>query len=81
MRSFLFLLAACLTLSLCAQAPLGYQSPPKAILDLVDVPLAPNVLMDNAREHMVLLSRDAASTPLPTSVAVPPTTTRFRYVA
>jgi len=59
MRFLSLLLAICFSTALFAQSPLGYQSPPKAILDLVDVPLAPNVLMDDAREHMVLLSRDA----------------------
>ncbi|MEL7163150.1 MAG: S9 family peptidase, partial [Bacteroidota bacterium] len=42
-----------------AQNNLGYQQPDKAILDLVDVPLAPRVLMDDAKEHMILLYRDA----------------------
>jgi hypothetical protein len=59
MRNSIFLLAFCLAMSLCAQSPLGYQTPPPAILDLIDVPLAPTVLMDNDREHMILLSRDA----------------------
>ena len=36
-----------------------YQKPDKAILDLVDVPLAPQVLMDDNEEIMVLLYRDA----------------------
>ncbi|MFT7120227.1 MAG: dipeptidyl aminopeptidase/acylaminoacyl peptidase [Neolewinella sp.] len=37
----------------------GYQQPDVAILDLVDVPLAPSVLMDDTKEHMVLIYRDA----------------------
>ena len=37
---------------------LGYQKPSKEILDLVDVKLAPRTLIDDARENMVLLSRD-----------------------
>ncbi|MEO0733742.1 MAG: prolyl oligopeptidase family serine peptidase [Bacteroidota bacterium] len=45
--------------SVRAQNNLGYQQPDKAILDLVDVPLAPRVLMDDAKENMILLYRDA----------------------
>jgi dipeptidyl aminopeptidase/acylaminoacyl peptidase len=59
MRYFLLLVATCLTVTLSAQSPLGYQKPDQAILDLVDVPLAPSVLMDDAKNHMVLLYRDA----------------------
>jgi len=36
----------------------AYQQPPAEILNLVDVKLAPATLIDNAREHMILLSRD-----------------------
>lgn len=60
MKNFLPLL---LLLLLCtcvrAQNGLGYQTPDKAIMDLVDVPLAPSVLMDEAKQNMVLLYRDA----------------------
>ncbi len=42
-----------------SQDNLGYQKPDNAILDLVDVPLAPSVLMDSKRENMILLSRNA----------------------
>ena len=56
----------CLFLLLCtcvrAQEGLTYQRPPQEILDLVDVPLAPTVLMDHERTHMVLLYRDAYKT-------------------
>ncbi|PPK85956.1 dipeptidyl aminopeptidase/acylaminoacyl peptidase [Neolewinella xylanilytica] len=45
-----------------AQLNLDYQQPPEEILELVDVPLAPTVLMDHEREHMVLLYRDAYKT-------------------
>ena len=49
-----------LLLGTCVRAQnLSYQQPPKAILDLVDVPLAPTVLMDADRKHMVLAYRDA----------------------
>ncbi len=42
-----------------AQAPTTYQTPPQEILDLVDVPRAPGVLLDDRQENMVLLYRDA----------------------
>ncbi|MDX2432826.1 MAG: prolyl oligopeptidase family serine peptidase [Bacteroides sp.] len=45
--------------SLQAQENLEYQKPSQEILDLVDVPLAPQVRLDNNKEHMVLLYRDA----------------------
>jgi dipeptidyl aminopeptidase/acylaminoacyl peptidase len=47
---------------LSAQENLSYQKPSQEILDLVDVPLAPSVLLDNNKEYMVLLYRDAYST-------------------
>jgi len=45
-----------------AQQNLSYQKPSKEILELVDVPLAPSVLLDNNKENMVLLYRDAYKT-------------------
>ncbi len=48
--------------TLLAQVSLDYQKPPKDILDLVDVPLAPAVVMDDAEENMLLLYRDAYKT-------------------
>ncbi|MEL6652350.1 MAG: S9 family peptidase, partial [Bacteroidota bacterium] len=45
--------------SLIAQENLTYQKPPKDILDLVDVSLAPGVIMDDDAENMILLYRDA----------------------
>lgn len=42
-----------------AQENAGYQQPPKEILDLVDAPLAPRVLMDDKAENVILLYRDA----------------------
>ena len=47
---------------LIAQVNLDYQKPSNEILELVDVPLAPSVLMDNNKENMVLLYRDAYKT-------------------
>ena len=40
------------------QENIGYQKPPKAILDLVNAPLAPSVLINDSGEHMLLLYRD-----------------------
>ncbi len=51
--AFIFVLG-----SMFAQENLGYQKPPKDILDLVDAPLAPSVLINESGEHMVLLYRD-----------------------
>lgn len=42
-----------------AQQNLEYQKPPQEILELVDVQLAPSVLMDDSKENMILLYRDA----------------------
>lgn len=42
-----------------AQEKLDYQKPPKEILELVDVPLAPAVWIDNQGENVVLFYRDA----------------------
>ncbi len=46
-------------LSAQAQENLNYQKPSQEILDLVDVPLAPQVRLDNNKENMVLMYRDA----------------------
>lgn len=53
------LLFVCLAHLLQAQENITYQKPPKEILDLVDVQLAPSVLMDDKKQYMVLLSRNA----------------------
>ena len=55
---FLAMLAPCLI----AQVNLDYQKPSQKILELVDVPLAPSVLLDNNKEYIVLLYRDAYKT-------------------
>ncbi|GLX86161.1 hypothetical protein tloyanaT_24140 [Thalassotalea loyana] len=55
--SGVFLLSASVHVSANADAP-EYQKPSKEILELVDVKLAPYTLIDDARKHMVLLSRD-----------------------
>jgi hypothetical protein len=40
------------------QENIGYQKPSKEILELVDAPLAPSVLLTDDGEHMILLYRD-----------------------
>ncbi|MGM0582210.1 MAG: alpha/beta hydrolase family protein [Bacteroidota bacterium] len=54
---FLFLLIS-VSWNLKAQENLDYQKPPKEILELVDAPLAPSVLIDKKGENVVLLYRD-----------------------
>jgi dipeptidyl aminopeptidase/acylaminoacyl peptidase len=60
-KAFIFALTMVFA-GLGAQETLGYQKPSREILDLVDVPLAPSVRMDNNKENMVLLYRDAYKT-------------------
>ncbi len=45
-----------------AQNALSYQQPPPSIMQLVDAPLAPTVLIDDRGEYMVLRTRDAYAT-------------------
>ncbi|MCF8233415.1 MAG: prolyl oligopeptidase family serine peptidase [Bacteroidales bacterium] len=45
-----------------AQENIEYQKPPEEILELVDVEHAPSVLMDEEKEYMVLIYRDAYKT-------------------
>ena len=59
MRIYLPLLLLLLLCTSVRAQNIGYQTPVKAIMDLVDVPLAPTVLMDEKKEQMVLLYRDA----------------------
>ncbi|MEL6810396.1 MAG: prolyl oligopeptidase family serine peptidase [Bacteroidota bacterium] len=56
---FVLLLLLCTTPLFYAQENTGYQKPPKEILDLVDAPLAPSVIMDDSGDNVVLLYRDA----------------------
>jgi len=58
---FLFL-ALMIFPGLTAQENLDYQKPSKEILELVDVPRAPSVLLDDKQEYMVFLYRDAYKT-------------------
>ncbi len=59
---FLLLCTVLLPFLLNAQVHLDYQKPPLEILELVDVPLAPTVLLDDSEETMILLYRDAYKT-------------------
>ncbi len=45
-----------------AQEPVTYQAPPDAIRQLADAPLAPRILLDDARAWMVLRERDPYAT-------------------
>ena len=58
----LFLLASMFCFTLSAQQNTGYQKPSQAILDLVDVEMAPGVMMDNAERYMVLSYRSQYKT-------------------
>ncbi len=62
MKQFISLLLILLFSVGFAQENIDYQKPPNEILELADVPLAPRVLLDNNRQHMVLLYRDAYKT-------------------
>ena len=53
-----FLSILCFTGATFAQENLTYQKPPKEILDLVDVPLAPSTLIDSDAKRIVFLYRD-----------------------
>ncbi len=59
MKYFFYSLLFLLLIKVNAQESLDYQKPSKEILDLVDVPLAPRVLLDNNYEYLILRYRDA----------------------
>jgi dipeptidyl aminopeptidase/acylaminoacyl peptidase len=59
MRIVVLLLSLLVGFSSLAQENVTYQKPSEEILELVDVPLAPYVLLDDDKEHMVFLYRDA----------------------
>ncbi|SVB45934.1 uncharacterized protein METZ01_LOCUS198788, partial [marine metagenome] len=44
-----------------AQEPLTYQTPPKAIADLVNAPLTPNTMLSPSKEQFVFMERPAMS--------------------
>lgn len=61
-KQLLPLLLFFLSFTAIAQINLDYQKPPKEILDLVDVPRAPTVVMDTKGDLMLLLFRDSYKT-------------------
>jgi dipeptidyl aminopeptidase/acylaminoacyl peptidase len=59
MKHFLLISIVLVAVSAASQQNLDYQQPPKEILELVDVSLAPSVIMNADNDVMVLLYRDA----------------------
>lgn len=59
MSRLISLLLVLFTIQASAQESLTYQQPSKEILDLVDVPLAPSVFVDDKKEFMIFTYRDA----------------------
>ena len=59
MKKLIYLSFLLFIFSANAQENLSYQQPPKEILDLVDVERAPGVIIDENRDYMILLYRDA----------------------
>jgi hypothetical protein len=53
MKRILFILFQFSAIAVFAQESLVYQKPSQEILNLVDVPQAPSVFMDDARENMI----------------------------
>ena len=62
MKNLVYLLLLAMTIQLNAQEGMTYQKPSQEILDLVDVQMAPSVLMDDAEEFMIFLSRNQYKT-------------------
>ena len=58
MKKLLLITTLCI-LKLNAQESLNYQLPPNEILELVDVALAPSVILDDNKENMIFLYREA----------------------
>ncbi|WP_236941119.1 alpha/beta hydrolase family protein [Flammeovirga sp. MY04] len=59
MRYLLSIIFTFMLSNAICQDNLGYQKPPEEILELVDVPRAPSVLLDDAKETMILLYRNS----------------------
>ena len=57
-KILILLLLISFSWALQAQENLKYQKPPKEILELVDAPLAPSVLIDDKGDNVVLIYRD-----------------------
>lgn len=58
MKLSIYVVLLLLIVKVQAQESLTYQKPSKEILDLVDVPLAPSVLVDDNKEFMIFLYRN-----------------------
>ncbi len=61
MKKIIFIFI-CIPLFGIGQGSLKYQKPPKEILELVDVPLAPSVIVNDNQDFLVLLYRDPFKT-------------------
>jgi len=59
MKQFIYLILLLSMVVVNAQEKAIYQKPPQEILELVDVPRAPSVILDENKENMILLYRDA----------------------
>ncbi|MFA7447103.1 MAG: prolyl oligopeptidase family serine peptidase [Weeksellaceae bacterium] len=59
MKRILLLILLVSVIQINAQESVGYQTPPQEIMELVDVPRAPSVLIDDAKNYMVMLYRDS----------------------
>jgi dipeptidyl aminopeptidase/acylaminoacyl peptidase len=59
MKRFIYVAFLLSIVQVNAQESVIYQQPVQEILDLVDVPRAPSVLIDEGRNYMILLSRNA----------------------
>ncbi|MCB0458523.1 MAG: S9 family peptidase [Flavobacteriaceae bacterium] len=62
MKKILLLLLVAFSIPVFSQDNVTYQKPSEEILELVNAPLAPSVLMDDNEQYMVLLYRDAFKT-------------------
>jgi len=62
MKPIIFTFLLLFVIKTNAQVNVTYQKPSKEILDLVDVPLAPSVRMDDEKTVMIFLYRDAFKT-------------------
>ena len=56
-RKFLIIVSVIISVSALAQEELGYQTPKKELLELIDVDLAPSVLSNSKNTVLVLISR------------------------
>ncbi len=59
MKQFIYLIFLLSIININAQESAIYQKPPQEILELVDVPRAPSVIIDDSKETMILLYRNS----------------------